>query len=172
MHQTREKRPRTAKNGGARSQLRHVLGTADDSVLISHNLFCLILLYSSCCITVSRGIQWIMKEIKRKTIEIYQRNDGICPFVSWLEVLDSTVRHRVKARLARVAIGNLGEYKVLNDGINELKFKFGSGYRIYFSEVDGVIVLLLCGGDKKTQTKDIKLAKEYLKDYLTGEDHG
>ncbi len=58
------------------------------------------------------------------------------------------------------------------DGINELKFKFGSGYRIYYSELDDVIVLLLCAGDKKTQSKDIKLAKEYLIDYLKGENHG
>jgi putative addiction module killer protein len=60
----------------------------------------------------------------------------------------------------------------LGDGIKELKFNFGSGYRIYFSEVRGVILLLLCGGDKKTQTKDINLAKEYLIDYLQGEHHG
>ncbi|HAT8266800.1 TPA: type II toxin-antitoxin system RelE/ParE family toxin [Legionella pneumophila] len=113
-----------------------------------------------------------MKEIKRKTIKIYQKDNGDCPFISWLESLDTAIRHRIQSRLARVAIGNLGEYKILGDGISELKFKFGSGYRIYCSELDDVIVLLLCAGDKKTQSKDIKLAKEYLNDYLEGEDHG
>lgn len=113
-----------------------------------------------------------MKEIKRKTIKIYQKDNGDCPFISWLESLDTAIRHRIQSRLARVAIGNLGEYKILGDGISELKFKFGSGYRIYYSELDDVIVLLLCAGDKKTQSKDIKLAKEYLNDYLEGEDHG
>ncbi|WP_131778539.1 type II toxin-antitoxin system RelE/ParE family toxin [Legionella bozemanae] len=113
-----------------------------------------------------------MKEIKRKTIKIYQKDNGDCPFVSWLESLDASIRHRIKSRLARIAIGNLGEYKVLSDGISELKFKFGSGYRIYYTERDDVIVLLLCAGDKKTQSKDIKLAKEYLNDYLEGENHG
>ena len=113
-----------------------------------------------------------MKEIKRKTIKIYQRDNGDCPFISWLESLDTTIRHRIKSRLARIAIGNLGEYKILGEGISELKFKFGSGYRIYYSELDEVIVLLLCAGDKKAQSKDIKLAKEYLNDYLEGENHG
>lgn len=86
--------------------------------------------------------------------------------------MDATIRHRIKSRLARIVIGNLGEYKILGDGINELKFKFGSGYRIYYSKLDDVIVLLLCAGDKKTQSKDIKLAKEYLNDYLEGENYG
>jgi putative addiction module killer protein len=113
-----------------------------------------------------------MKEIKRKAIKVYQKDNGDCPFISWFESLDATIRHSIKSRLARIAIGNLGEYKILVDGISELKFKFGSGYRIYYSELDDVIVLLLCAGDKKTQSKDIKLAKEYLKDYLEGENHG
>ena len=113
-----------------------------------------------------------MKKIRRKTIEIYQKENGDCPFISWLESLDTAVRHRIQSRLARVTLGNLGEYKILSDSISELKFNFGSGYRIYYTEMDNVIVLLLCAGDKKTQSKDIKLAKEYLKDYLEGENHG
>jgi len=113
-----------------------------------------------------------MQPIKRKTIKIYQKDNDDCPFIVWLESLDSAVRHRVQSRLARVAIGNLGEYKILGDRISELKFTFGSGYRVYFSELDNVLVLLLCAGDKKTQTKDIKLAKTYLTDYLQGENHG
>ena len=60
--------------------------------------------------------------------------NGDCPIISWLKSLDPTVRYRIKSRLARVTLGNLGEYKILGDGINELKFKFGSGYRIYFKE--------------------------------------
>jgi putative addiction module killer protein len=81
-----------------------------------------------------------MKEIKRKIIQIYQRSNGDCPFITWLDSLDAAIRHRIKSRLARVAIGNLGEYKILGDGISELKFKFGSGYRIYYSELDDVVV--------------------------------
>ena len=113
-----------------------------------------------------------MSQIKRRTIKLYQQDNGDCPITLWLESLDATIRHRVKARLARVAIGNLGEYKLISNNLSEIKFNFGSGYRIYYSEQQDEIILLLCGGDKKTQTKDIKLAKEYLKDYLQGEHHG
>lgn len=113
-----------------------------------------------------------MKEIKRKAIKIYQKTSGDCPFISWIESLDTTIRHRIKSRLARIAIGNLGDYKSLGDGVNELRFAFGSGYRIYYSELNNVILLLLCAGDKKTQGHDIKVAKEYLKDYLEGDNHG
>ncbi|MFI4918834.1 MAG: type II toxin-antitoxin system RelE/ParE family toxin [Legionellales bacterium] len=94
------------------------------------------------------------------------------PVVSWIESLDDSIRHRIKSRLARVVLGNLGDYKLLEDGVGELKFQFGSGYRIYYGEVEGVIILLLCAGDKKTQKKDIKMAKIYLTDYLRGENHG
>lgn len=63
-------------------------------------------------------------------------------------------------------LGYLGNYKKLSDGICELKLHFGSGYRIYFAEVDKIVILLISGGDKKTQVKDINKAKEYLKDFL------
>lgn len=127
------------------------------TVAIEHSIF------------VSHEIQLIMKENKIKIIKMYQRNDGDCPVLSWLESLDHSIRYRIKARLARVSLGNFGEYKILGDGISELKFKFGSGYRIYYGEVDGAIILLLCGGDKKTQKQDIKMAKKYLNDYLQGD---
>lgn len=113
-----------------------------------------------------------MKEIKRRIIKMYQRDNGDCPVVSWLESLDSIVRQPIKSRLTRVELGNFGDYKILGEGVSELKFHFGSGYRIYFSEIDDVIVLLLCSGDKKTQNNNIKLAEAYLKDYLQEEDHG
>ncbi len=103
---------------------------------------------------------------------MYQQENGTCPVVSWLEALDDLVRYRIKSRLARVSLGNLGEYKMLGDGLGELKFKFGSGYRIYFSEFKGEIILLLCGGDKGSQKNDIKLARNYLEDYLGGKHHG
>ena len=76
----------------------------------------------------------IMKEIKRKNIKMYQTDDGECPLILWLESLDDSMRYRVKSRLARIHLGNLGEYKMLGGGLGELKFNFGSGYRIYFSE--------------------------------------
>lgn len=113
-----------------------------------------------------------MKAIKNRTIKIYKKEDGESPFVSWLESLDKMIRYRIKTRLDRVKLGNLGEYKLLGDSLGELKFVFGSGYRVYYGEVEGEIILLLSGGDKKSQTKDIKLAREYLSHYLRGKSHG
>lgn len=84
------------------------------------------------------------------------------PIQDWLASLDSSNRNRVLARLARLEENNYGDYKKLDDEIYELRFKFGSGYRIYFTEIDNVIILLLNAGDKSTQSKDIKKAKEYL----------
>jgi putative addiction module killer protein len=57
--------------------------------------------------------------------------------------------------------GHYGDYKSIGNGVYELRFTFGSGYRIYFAEQDNVVVLLLCGGDKSTQRHDIELAKNY-----------
>lgn len=109
---------------------------------------------------------------KTKTVTMYQTDNLICPFVTWLESLDASVRHRVKARLARVSLGNYGDHKPLGEGLSELRFKFGSGYRVYFSELEGEVVLLLCGGDKNSQKKDITLARKYLTDYLRGKKSG
>jgi putative addiction module killer protein len=67
----------------------------------------------------------------------------------------------VFARLDRVETGNLGDYKSVGDGVFELRLPFGPGYRIYFGEVGATIVLLLCGGDKSSQKKDVVKAKEY-----------
>jgi len=113
-----------------------------------------------------------MKITQKIHIQIYIARNGTSPFVIWLEALkDKMVRYRIKERLDRVALGNLGDYKNIADGLAELRFNFSSGYRIYFGRCEEKIILLLCGGDKHTQVQDIKKAKEYWKDYLSGENH-
>ena len=77
------------------------------------------------------------------------------------------VRVRIEARLARVAAGNFGDVEPVGEGVQELRIDWGPGYRVYFSRVGQVIVLLLCGGDKRKQQKDIKHAKDYFEDYKT-----
>jgi len=89
------------------------------------------------------------------------------PFIDWLEKLDKTIRYRVKERLDRVRLGNLGDCKRLSGDILELRLTFGSGYRIYFAEQNQEIILLLCAGDKSSQAKDIKKAHHYWLDYLS-----
>jgi putative addiction module killer protein len=96
-----------------------------------------------------------------KEIEFFKLENNKEPVKEWLDSLDSLTRKRIYARLLRLEENNYGDCKVLGE-ISELRFKFGSGYRVYFAEIDKVIVLLLTGGDKKTQKKDIKKAKEYL----------
>ena len=72
----------------------------------------------------------------------------------------------IDARLTRVRMGNLGNSKSVGQGVKELKVDFGPGYRVYFGEDSGKVVVLLIGGDKKTQPADIKLAQQYWADYL------
>lgn len=111
-----------------------------------------------------------MTEALRKTILIYADEHGREPFQDWLHSLkDATARARVRRRLDRVELGNYGDYAPVGDGVYELRLFFGAGYRIYFGEVGDLIVLLLCGGDKKTQKRDIVLAKTLWKDYEESE---
>ena len=103
----------------------------------------------------------IVYNVCMKEIVYFRLENGKLPVKEWLDSLDSSVRKRIYARLVRIEENNSGDCKNLGE-ISELRFKFGSGYRIYFAEVDNIIILLLNAGDKKTQSKDITNAKEYL----------
>lgn len=77
----------------------------------------------------------------------------------WINSLrDRVGRARVQVRVDRLVNGNPGQHRMLTDGVCELKIDFGPGYRVYYTERDGVVIVLLAGGDKSTQQKDIKAA--------------
>ncbi len=100
------------------------------------------------------------------TLRIYQTVDGKAPFHEWLTGLkDVQARARIRARLARVQVGNFGDCKPLRDGVQELRIDHGPGYRVYLSRQGPVVVLLLCGGDKSGQRGEIKRALAYLNDW-------
>lgn len=85
-------------------------------------------------------------------------------FTEWLSKLrDRSAKVRITNRLLRVSGGNLGDYKSLGKDLFELRFTYGPGYRLYFTRQGDALVLLLVGGDKSTQTKDIKKAREIMK---------
>ena len=100
-----------------------------------------------------------------KEILFYTQDNGKIPVREWINSLDSLNKARIYARLARIQEGNFGDYKKLDNEISEFRFKFGSGYRIYFSEINNIIVLLINAGDKKSQVNDIKKAKEYIENW-------
>ena len=100
--------------------------------------------------------------MKERVIEFFKIN-GKEPLQDWLNSLDKTSQVRILERFNRCKSGKLGDFKNIDTEISELRFKFGSGYRVYYSEINNILLLLICGGDKSTQTKDIKKAKEYLK---------
>ncbi|HHC25422.1 MAG TPA: type II toxin-antitoxin system RelE/ParE family toxin, partial [Desulfobacterales bacterium] len=87
-------------------------------------------------------------------------------FAEWVSSLAVKERTRIFTKLDRVETGNLGDHKSVGNGVWEFKFHFGPGYRIYYGEIDNTIILLLCGGDKSSQKKDVKKAKAYWKDWL------
>lgn len=99
-------------------------------------------------------------------LQVYQSSDYKQPFTEWLDGLtDRQARARVKTRLDRLTLGNFGDHRALDGGVLELRIDWGPGYRVYLARVGRVILLLLCGGDKTTQQKDIERAKAYLEDY-------
>lgn len=77
----------------------------------------------------------------------------------WIDSLrDRLGRARIQVRVDRLAHGNPGDYRMLTGGVAELKIDFGPGYRVYYTERAGVIIVLLAGGDKSSQDRDIKTA--------------
>lgn len=90
----------------------------------------------------------------------YQRDDGRVPFSEWLEAMrDKVAQARIRVRLRQLQAGNFGDSEPVGEGVIELRVHVGAGYRVYCGKHGKTIVLLLCGGDKGTQTADIKRAK-------------
>lgn len=99
-------------------------------------------------------------------IEIYKTQFGKNPFLNWIKRLkDSRTRAKILFRLERLRVGNFGDCKSVGGGVFELRIHYGPGIRVYYSKVGTKIILLLCGGDKGSQIKDIKNAQEFLEDY-------
>ena len=106
------------------------------------------------------------KSTSPKNVIIYQDPAGREPFSKWLNDLrDPGIRRRILKRLIRVENGNYGDYKNVGGGVYDLRFFFGSGFRVYFGEDGKTIVVLLCGGDKDSQRIDIQKAQIYWKEY-------
>lgn len=96
----------------------------------------------------------------------YQRDDGREPLTDWLDALrDKIAQARVRVRLRQVQAGNFGDCTAVGDGVIELRVHVGAGYRVYCGRHGNAVVVLLCGGDKRTQTGDITRAKEYWTDW-------
>lgn len=98
-------------------------------------------------------------------LRMYETSMGKQPFQEWLDALDWNIAGRIQSRLARVIVGNFGDCTVIGDGISELRIDFGPGYRVYFARHGVEIIVLLIGGDKGSQRRDINQAKRYWQEY-------
>jgi putative addiction module killer protein len=86
-------------------------------------------------------------------------------FSNWLRALrDTQARARIAARVRRLAFGNPGDVRPVGEGVSELRIHHGPGYRVYYVQLGTVLIVLLCGGDKSTQEKDIETAKRLAKE--------
>jgi putative addiction module killer protein len=104
----------------------------------------------------------IVEATTPKQVIVYARENGKEPFTEWLYGLrDVMGRKRILARVSRLQQGHYGDCEPVGEGVNELRLFFGPGYRVYFGEQDGKIIVLLCGGDKDSQSKDIEQAQTY-----------
>ena len=106
-----------------------------------------------------------------KELIIYQTENGKEPFTRWRKSLkDKVTVARIDRRLDRVKEGYYGDHKAVGAGVYELRLFFGPGYRVYLAEEGDTVVLLLCGGDKGSQDRDIGMAQAYWQDYQRDKD--
>lgn len=110
-----------------------------------------------------------MRRIGKYLIKEYVRENGEIPFRDWKNSLDTTVKARIQTRIMRVSQGNLGDYDPVRNGIFEFRFHFGAGPRVYFGFDGDEIILLLCGGIKRGQSRDINFAEALWQEYLSRE---
>ena len=108
------------------------------------------------CAGVIYKLRWVVViEVRR-----YVTRAGRTVFSEWFAALaDRHAKARIRDRVDRLALGNFGDWKSLGGGLNELRIDWGPGYRIYYAMVGLTCVVLLCGGDKSTQAKDIQTAQ-------------
>lgn len=102
-----------------------------------------------------------------KTVIIYRDTTGKEPFTEWLNSLrDPKTRRQILKRLKRLESGYCGDCKRLGGGVSELRFFFDPDYRVYYGEDGDKVVVLLCGGEKDSQSRDNRKAQNYWKEYL------
>ncbi len=105
-------------------------------------------------------------EAQPKELRFYEDGKGKQPYRDWFDSLrDKRAQAKIQARVERVALGNLGYTEKVGEGVVELKIDYGPGFRVYFGQMGTQLVILLCGGDKSTQKRDIKTAHDYWADY-------
>ena len=96
----------------------------------------------------------------------YQTPEGKIPYQDWLKsIRNDQIKARIRNRVDRLRLGNFGDCKNVGVGVSELRMHFGPGYRLYFAQDGQTLVVLLCGGDKSTQNRDIEKALLYWQDY-------
>ena len=106
-------------------------------------------------------------------INEYLTESGVSPYSDWLQSLrDPKARARIIIQVDRMELGLFGDSKPIGDGLSELRIHYGPGYRVYYGKEGKHIYLVLCGGGKSTQAKDIKSAKTYWQDYKRRSSHG
>src|SRR5271165_7585706 len=98
-------------------------------------------------------------------LRYYLASDGASPFEEWFTNLDAPAAAKVAVALARLEQGNLSNLKVVGEGVLEYRINWGPGYRVYFGRDGGALVILLTGGTKQRQQRDIEQAKALWADY-------
>ncbi len=105
-------------------------------------------------------------EVRRRKLVLYETANGRCPWREWFDGLkDQKAQAAIDARLLRLQRGNLGDCKGIGAGVSELRVHVGAGCRIYFGQDGDTLVVLLCGGSKGSQKRDIDRARAYWNDY-------
>ena len=103
--------------------------------------------------------------MNKKSI-IYKTTTGIEAYVKYVDSLkDRMGAAKIRLRVTRAELGNFGDHKKIGQGIIELRIDYGPGYRVYIGLQGKELIILLCAGDKKSQTKDVKTAMKYWNDY-------
>ncbi len=96
---------------------------------------------------------------------VYVTEEGNAPFDLWFNELETTAALKIRTALARIEAGNFGDVKPVGQGVSERRIPFGPGYRVYFGKDGDKYVILLLGGTKRRQSRDIEQAKAFWNDY-------